>query len=112
MLNIRRDFVTTLAQRIAEPSQFIHIVTGPRQVGKSTGVRQLLSAVTTPSLYVSADQTTPPTAIWLDEQWKRARALGVGSILVVDEVQKIDRWSEVVKARFDEDRPTSRLKVI
>ena len=33
-----RDFVKTLAARLAEPRRFLQIVEGPRQTGKSTAV--------------------------------------------------------------------------
>lgn len=106
------------------------VVAGPRQIGKSTLVRQAL--MTRSSTFVAADQplpevpdsfdnqarayTTqtlagaPPSAEWLVHQWTQARprartvADGTCHVLAVDEIQKIPRWSEVVKGLWDADR--------
>jgi len=54
----------------------------------------------------------PPDLNWLREQWLRARALGAGAVLIIDEIQKIPRWSDGVKMFFDEDRGSRDLRVI
>ncbi len=52
----------------------------------------------------------PPNAEWLVRQWTQARARakqlpeGQVYILAIDEIQKIPRWSEVVKGLWDADR--------
>lgn len=38
----KRDIVSQLFQRIKESRHFIQVVTGPRQVGKTTAVHQVL----------------------------------------------------------------------
>ncbi len=47
---------------------------------------------------------------WLRRQWETARKRAVsfphGSILVLDEIQKITNWSETVKGLWDHDRHT------
>ena len=40
----KRLMAKLLAQRVEEPRRFIQVVTGPRQVGKTTLVRQVLAA--------------------------------------------------------------------
>jgi predicted AAA+ superfamily ATPase len=92
------------------------VVIGPRQVGKTTAIKQLLAEHGAPHHYVAADLPSPPEAEWILEQWERARAL-IGkkdhAVLVLDEVQKINRWSEVVKRLWDEDRSAGRdLRVV
>jgi predicted AAA+ superfamily ATPase len=65
--------------------------------------------------YASADEPTLRSAAWIAEQWEvvRSHVEGPGSILILDEVQKIPGWSESVKRLWDEDtRKKLRLKVV
>jgi len=118
-----------LRQRLDEPPRFLNVVSGPRQVGKTTLVRQVLSA--RPSIFVASDQPvtdydpfsdnqasastyttagTAPTPEWLTLQWEQARARAKTLpankyfALAIDEIQKVPRWSEVVKGLWDADR--------
>jgi len=110
-----RPETTALANRLAEPRRFIQVVAGPRQVGKTTVVRQVLAGVGRQATYVSADEPGLRNAQWLHQQWNAARAAaGEGDrIIVVDEAQKIPGWSETVKRLWDEDTWAGRpLKVV
>lgn len=109
---ITRQFVSSIEARLREKLNFIQVIVGPRQVGKTTGVKQLLSNWNGPSLFVSADAVVPPDANWLVTNWRKAKTLGNGALLVVDEVQKIHRWSETIKMLFDEDRESRNLKIV
>jgi predicted AAA+ superfamily ATPase len=80
-------------------------------------VRQALDALRWPSVYASADGPAPPDAGWVDRQWDAAarlqRGRARGAVLVLDEVQKVPRWSEGVKARWDDDTAHGRdLRVV
>lgn len=44
-----------LARRLAEPRRFIQVVSGPRQVGKSTLVGQIVEQRSIPAVIASAD---------------------------------------------------------
>lgn len=101
MKMITRSFVDVLAARMKEPDGLIQAVLGPRQVGKTTGVKQCLERLGMPSLYASADDLIAPNPQWLLEQWQRALLLPEGAVLVVDEVQKIDQWQETLKNLWD-----------
>ena len=107
-----------LADRLAEPRRFLQVVSGARQVGKSTLVAQALDRLDMPSVFASADEPTIGDAGWLAAQWDRARLVAAdagasGAVLALDEVQKIPRWSETVKRLWDEDsRARRRLKVV
>lgn len=106
-----RSFHAKLAARLAEPRRFVQVVAGPRQVGKTTLVRQVLEAVDLPASYVSADEPALRDRDWLARQWQAARELVSGrrgAILALDEIQKIPGWSETVKRLWDEDT-ASRL---
>lgn len=101
----------TLHNRLTEPRRFIQVVAGPRQVGKTTLVRQVTQSLEIPTLSVSADEPTLRGAGWLDAHWTAARELAREhrrAILVVDEVHKLPDWSETVKRLWDEDTAKRR----
>lgn len=102
----KRDIVNTLLQRINEPRRFIQVITGPRQIGKTTAVQQVLREWQAPSHYGTADLPAPPQPIWIEQQWETARFhynKDQPVVLVLDEVQKVGRWSEIVKRLWDDD---------
>lgn len=127
-----RRHAHTLRQRLDEPPTFMIVIAGPRQIGKSTLVRQVLAG--RQATFIAADQPLPehvdlftsppmnaetstqrtpgaqPTTEWLVNQWTQARAKakalssGEQFVLAIDEIQKVPRWSEVVKGLWDADR--------
>ena len=111
-MQIFRDFSKKLDVRLQERLNFIQVVTGPRQVGKTTGLRQIAQRWKWPVYLASADEVAPPTADWIELNWKIARGMGEGALLVIDEIQKVPGWSERVKRLFDEDRESRSLKVV
>lgn len=97
-----------LARRVAEPRRFIQVVVGPRQVGKTTLVKQVLDECAVPHLHFSADNVPASGSSWIADCWDTARArMAAGKekefLLVIDEIQKIAQWSEVVKREWDAD---------
>lgn len=105
-------------RRLQEPRRLLHVVAGPRQVGKTTLVEQVLDRLDVPSVYVSADRPTLGDTGWLAAQWERARLAAAeggktGAVLALDEVQKVPGWSETVKRLWDEDTRARRaVKVV
>ena len=102
----QRVHLEALTSHLNIASPPVQVILGPRQVGKTTAILEYLKKWTGPCFYHTADQISPPDALWLEHQWEEARKrLSEGSrgLLVFDEVQKIPRWSEVVKKCFDED---------
>ncbi len=101
----RRALFETLRSRLGEPRRFMQVLAGPRQVGKTTLARQVLDALAGSSHYASADAPTLQDSHWLAQQWEigRLRARDGAAVLVLDEIQKIPRWSEVVKRLWDAD---------
>jgi len=114
----QRPYYQTLEKRLDEPRGVIQVLAGPRQVGKTTLVGQVLAASNTPSHIVSADGVANASAAWLEQQWETARiklrqSEASAFILAVDEIQKIPNWSETVKANWDADtRANLPLKVV
>lgn len=101
----QRTQAAELARRLVEPRRFIQVVAGPRQVGKTTMVLQVLKTASLPYVYASADEPTLRGPTWIAQQWEAARLAGrsAGAILALDEIHKISGWAEVVKRLWDED---------
>ena len=124
-----RDQVQALRDRLQETPLFITIVAGPRQVGKTTLVRQALEKCA--HYFLAVDQPAEPPAFgdataltgeidgaprdaaWLIRSWQEARRQLTAFKLnnpqqpfafVLDEIQKVPRWSETVKGLWDADR--------
>jgi len=98
----------TIKERIKESRKFIQVVMGARQIGKSTVVKQVLNDLDEPYRMFSADNVPTTNSAWIADCWAAARSLkenkGWDSIvLVIDEIQKITNWSEVVKKEWDTD---------
>jgi len=116
--SFQRDSAAVLATRLGEPRRFLEVVAGPRQVGKTTLVQQVLAELGRPSVLVSADEPALRDAAWLAAQWERARLVAKdagkrGAVLALDEVQKVPGWSEAVKRLWDEDsRARLPLRVV
>lgn len=111
----RRDVSFSLEKRLGEPRRFIQIVTGPRQTGKTTAVEQAVKSSGLPYRFATADSSSEEGAAWLELEWRQARALvqeGAPAVLVVDEVQKVEQWSEVVKGLWDEDTWEARPLIV
>jgi predicted AAA+ superfamily ATPase len=107
-----------VVKRIQEPRKFIQVILGPRQVGKTTLVNQLVQKYASESLVVSADAVGASNSLWLEQQWETSRIKLKQSgakefLLVVDEIQKINNWSETVKLLWDTDTKNNvSLKVV
>lgn len=104
----KRVQIKELKQRIIEPRNKIQVVSGPRQVGKTTIVKQVLQEIDIPADYVSADNIAPTNTDWISEVWAAARASMKISkkeeyLLIIDELHKINNWSEAVKKEWDAD---------
>lgn len=113
-----RPYLQLLKKRIEEPRKFIQVLVGPRQVGKTTMITQLLPQLSVPHLLESADAISATNTTWLAQVWESARLrLKVSEasefLIVIDEIQKIDNWSELVKQQWDKDtRENINIKVV
>lgn len=104
---MQRPVINVVRERINEPRKFIQVLYGPRQVGKTTLITQLLEETSIPHLFVTAEAQMDVDRVWLRGVWNQARQMQQQSdgefLLVIDEVQKITQWSEVVKLEWDTD---------
>jgi len=104
----RIEKVGLLKRLKAEPRRFIQVIYGPRQIGKTTLVRQIMGELDYPSVMIAADAVPAGDGVWISQQWENARIRQQQQpdkpfLLVIDEVQKIDNWSEQIKAEWDRD---------
>ncbi len=104
--NIELPFVESLKSKLKDNTSFIQVVLGPRQVGKTTGVVDMLKTkfFKNNSLYCSTDEELSPTHDWIEMNWQKAKEIGPNTILVIDEIQKIEQWSSVIKKLWDEQK--------
>ncbi|MDR1896649.1 MAG: ATP-binding protein [Prevotellaceae bacterium] len=115
---IERIYTKQLAARMNEPRRFIQVVFGPRQVGKTTLVMQMLHKLPFEALFHLADNVPAADNHWIARIWDEARLKLAASprnelLLVIDEIQKIENWSEAVKKEWDLDTLANRnLKVV
>lgn len=123
----QRSHVRLLCQRFDSKPEHLIAVFGPRQTGKTTLVRQALLDYGVASHYLAIDEPELPSvapgsdpndasatsprvrdADWLVRNWHAARLeadrSGQGSVLVLDEIQKLPDWSNTVKGLWDADR--------
>ena len=118
MLNMKSKYKRaqfgTLLERLEQPRRFVQILFGPRQVGKTTLVEQVLEAANLPFVFASADAEARTDGFWIAQQWDRARLKAEQRsdqtvVLVLDEIQKVANWSEMVKKLWDEDSRSGRM---
>ncbi|HVZ71712.1 MAG TPA: ATP-binding protein [Polyangia bacterium] len=108
----RRRAIAALSARLAKPRGLIEVVRGPRQVGKTTGIYQIVQDLVragTPGreiLFVRFDLEIlreEPAGLRRILRWYadeiRGRDLNEGppALVFLDEVHKLRRWSEEVK---------------
>jgi predicted AAA+ superfamily ATPase len=117
-MEIVREEYSLLAKRLKEKRKFIQVIVGPRQVGKTTLVKQLIRNENHLFIYESADDVNSHHAVWISQLWERARfSLKTSKkrhgVLVIDEIQKVKNWSSVVKKEWDSDSLNNiNIKVI
>ncbi len=118
-MGYERAVVGQLELALAREKPLLEVLIGPRQVGKTTAAEQVAGRLGWPTVFGSADGPLPPGPEWVETQWQRARrearrAGGGPVLLVLDEIQKVRGWQEVVKRLWDEDRRgrVGRLRVL
>ena len=102
----KRKIFNEIYKRTLEPRKFIQVLLGPRQVGKTTLAHQLEKEIDIPSFYITADTATLEDLSWLEVKWENAREQtkkNKEALLIIDEVQKIPNWSNMIKKLWDED---------
>lgn len=114
-----RPIFQTIVARLQEPRVRMQVLAGPRQCGKTTLARQVLSVWSNPSRYASADEVGGRDRLWIETMWNELRrelretGPGTEGLLVLDEIQKIPAWSDTIKSLWDDDTWHARpIKVL
>ena len=116
-MEFKRPQFAEILERMSEPRRFIQVLAGPRQVGKSTLMDQVLAEYPLPHYLFNADGVDENDTDWIRRSWENVRAQMdalhlTEAVLVIDEIQKIKQWSEIVKREWDADTRSRRnLKV-
>ena len=116
---IERRQLSILRNRIEqEQRRFIQVLSGPRQVGKSTIIKQFTESTNIPFLQYYGEDQTLNSAIWISQIWETARlTLKLKEykelIIIIDEVQAVPDWSLKIKKEWDYDTMQNiNIKVI
>lgn len=104
----QRKYYQIIKERINEERFAIQVIAGPRQVGKTTVVGQVLDDIEIPFLSETADSVDPDNPEWISSIWANARSIMQVRrynefLIVIDEIQKLNNWSEFVKKEWDSD---------
>ncbi|MGK5083181.1 ATP-binding protein [Bdellovibrionota bacterium FG-1] len=98
---INLSFIQQLEHNIKLNTGLLQVIIGPRQVGKTTTILEYLEHQHAGRFhYVSADAVFHASHDWLAEQWQIA--FQQRKLLVVDEIQKCENWSETIKTLWDQ----------
>lgn len=115
-MDYERPLLATLSTELSRPTPVIHVLIGPRQVGKTTIARQIERSIGIPTLYATADSPVPLDSAWIETQWRRAVADSTTSggpvLIILDEVQKARGWSETLKLLWDNRPATPEIRVL
>ncbi len=113
---VRHIYYKNIHNNLVDGHIPIQVLSGPRQVGKTTLALHIKETWDGPSIYEAADKPAIPSTAWIEEHWNNARALSTAhkcALLILDEVQKITGWSEKVKALVDEDKRNKKnIKIL
>jgi predicted AAA+ superfamily ATPase len=112
-MKYRRPQYSEVLERMNEPRKFIQVLAGPRQVGKSTLIDQVLAECHLPHYLYNADGIDENDTDWIRRIWESVRIQmdtkkQKDAVLVIDEIHKIKRWSEIVKREWDADTHNNR----
>lgn len=114
----KRKHASILESRLKKPRKLIQIIAGPPQTGKTTMVKQVLVETMKRYLFVTVDEKSNKHASWIHDVWQQARQIMEFDncpeyILAIDDIHKIDNWSEVVKMEWEADTAHGlNLKVV
>ena len=106
-MDYKRPIYNTLYQRLSEKGGLIQVISGPRQVGKTTLVKQLFQSDEWNGLYYITDGISNSSE-WIESIFNAAvikeKQSGKPIVLAIDEIQKINNWSETIKLLYDKQK--------
>jgi len=114
-MSYQRPLLAILKEVLSHPAPVIHVLTGPRQVGKTFIARQIQETIGISCIYATADSPVQLDAAWIETHWRLAAARadsGDSVVLILDEVQKVKGWSETVKLLWDGRSSNRDIRVL
>jgi len=107
-MDFTRPIFREIKERLTDSRGLIQVITGPRQVGKTTLVKQLFASNKWKGIYHIAENTGEYQSAWIESVFNEAvlqqKASKRPVILAIDEVQKIPKWSETIKKLYDSQK--------
>ena len=103
-LHSRQAVAAELKRRLGEPPPGrVQVLTGPRQVGKTTLLLELARSLPN-AVYHAVD--TPEAAMpgWWEAIWRdvQSRLKRGPAVVLLDEIQYLSQWERLVKAKADQ----------
>jgi predicted AAA+ superfamily ATPase len=100
-----QECLSLLRQRLAEPAPArIQLVSGPRQVGKTTLLLALASECGDAALYAAMDGPEASLPGFWERLWARIQESASrhgNAVLLLDEIQHLEGWSARIKGEWD-----------
>lgn len=105
---IKLNFINELQTNLRADRGLLQVILGPRQVGKTTSILNLLESEYKDShIYLSLDSVFNTQHTLIRESWDQARR--GKKLLVIDEIQKCHNWAETIKSLWDEGKRVKDL---
>jgi len=107
-MSYSRPVLEEIKSRIDHSKGLIQVITGPRQVGKTTLVKQLFQSAKWTGIYHVVEGSVAYDSGWIEAVFNDA-VIRQGRahqpvILAIDEIQKIPNWSETIKRLYDQQK--------
>ncbi len=96
---IKRDLEVVIREKLFKSKAII--LSGPRQVGKTTLVRTIVNAVSEPYIWFNGDEPSTPTIFNNISSGDLRQLFGKNKIIVIDEAQKINNIGLTLKIIVD-----------
>lgn len=110
-MKFERTHVQALLSRLSLPSPAVQAVVGPRQVGKSTLIRQVLEKLEAPTVFLSCKSVQYRQTGWIHKEWEIARLLAKHHghcVIAVDDAQRLPGWAPLLCQLHKEDLEQQR----
>ncbi len=110
MTEFSNDYIKcreVLLQRLQEPAPGrIQLLTGPRQVGKTTLLLEIAAQFGDVAVYVAGDEPAAALPGFWERRWMEVegRVRGGTAILLLDEVHHLPDWAKRLKGQWDQLR--------
>ena len=106
-----REFMEQVKLDLENDHSLMQILTGPRQVGKTTGADYIIEGWKGKTVFASADGIEAKSTNWITRLWAEA-SQNENTLLVIDEIQKVDGWDETIKMLWDKQKTDPKVRLL